>query len=294
MITKRDITRLQGLLYFYAISQAKSKREVAEKLGVSVDTINKYIDDLQNGFKNYFVASNERGSVITPLGKQILELANEVVRVVRNLDQYIDVSDSSKGVVRMWMADAISDYLGVESLFDFFEEFPNVRLESRVNGRIPNISKMETDICLSYEMPQGSNLVLVASKQVRCGLFASRGYIEKYGKPKDRKDLIENHRICSKVEHERYTESWREIVMQAKHVVYTTNSVHSLRRALTAGFGVAICPYMYASEELIPLKEVNFDFDINLYLLAHKETKNLKRIRAVLDRLTTLLESRPG
>lgn len=54
MINKKDISKLESLLYLYAFSKHGSKRAVAEKLGASVDTVNKYISDLQAETKTYF------------------------------------------------------------------------------------------------------------------------------------------------------------------------------------------------------------------------------------------------
>lgn len=88
MISKKDISKLEGLLYLYALSKSKSKREVAEKLGTSVDTVNKYISDLESELKTYFLMSSGRGTVITPEGERILSVSKEIVRALRSIDLY--------------------------------------------------------------------------------------------------------------------------------------------------------------------------------------------------------------
>ena len=79
MINKKDISKLESLLYLYAFSKHGSKRAVAEKLGASVDTVNKYISDLQAETKTYFLKSNGRGTFITPEGKRVLKVAENIV-----------------------------------------------------------------------------------------------------------------------------------------------------------------------------------------------------------------------
>ncbi len=51
MISKKDISKLEGLLVLVAVAEHNSKKKVAEALGLSVDTLNKYVAELG---KTYF------------------------------------------------------------------------------------------------------------------------------------------------------------------------------------------------------------------------------------------------
>lgn len=85
MISKRDILKIESLLFLQAISEAGSKREVAGQLGTSVDTLNKYLSEFEAEMKTKFLISNGRGTVITPEGKRMLDIAQDVVRAVRSM-----------------------------------------------------------------------------------------------------------------------------------------------------------------------------------------------------------------
>lgn len=294
MISKKDIAKLEGLLYLYALSKTGSKREVAEQLGTSVDTINKYISDLEAELKTIFLMSNGRGTIITPEGQQILKVATEMVKALRSISDYGDGAASYKGVVRLGMPDAISDYLGSQKSFDFVKKYPDIHIESEIGNKLPNMNVLEADICLNYDPPQSPDLVLVRSEKVHCGLFAAQSYIDEYGQPKDMNDLLENHRICDKQNHLLYIDGWQEKMKQAKHIVYKTNSIFSLRIMLENGIGVGICPVDYGYKKLVPVLENEFGFDINIFLIAHKDTKDIPRIRVVLDYICNILDSKYG
>lgn len=81
MISKRDILKIESLLFLQAIFEAGSKREVAGQLGTSVDTLNKYLSEFEAEMKTKFLISNGRGTVITPEGKRMLDIAQDVVRL---------------------------------------------------------------------------------------------------------------------------------------------------------------------------------------------------------------------
>lgn len=292
MISKKDIVKLEGLLYLYAISKTKSKREVADKLGTSVDTVNKYLSDLEAELKTYLLVSNGRGTQITPEGGRVLEVATDIVKALRSMNDYAEGAVSYSGIVRLGMPDAIADYLGSERLSAFFEKFPDIHVENTVSAKMPDMSTLEADICLNYETLPNEDLVLIRSKTVPCGLFASQEYLTKYGLPKNMDDMLENHRICDKYNHELYVDGWKDLISRAKHVVYRTNSIFSLRSVLEKGVGIGICPLAYGHENLVHVLQKEFGFGINIYMMAHKDTKDMPRIRAALDYLKGVLDEK--
>lgn len=292
MITKKDISKLDSLLYLYAISQTGSKREVAEQLGTSVDTINKYMAEFEAELKTKFLSCNGRGTVITPEGKQILTISEDVVRAIRSLGDYADRATAYKGIVRLAMPDAIADHFGPKELCKFVKKYPDISFENQVSNKMPDIGVMEADICMDYEVIQHPDTVLIASKEVKGGLFASQKYLDTYGHPLNIDDLVENHRLCSKTTYENYVPDWAEIVSNAKHMVYKTNSIFSMRDILEAGIAIGISPYGYGRANLVHLKNLNFNYSVRIYLMAHKDTKDMPRIRVVLDFLKEMMAKR--
>lgn len=292
MISKKDIAKLEGLLFLYAISKTRSKREVADKLGTSVDTVNKYLSDLEAELKTFLLISNGRGTSVTPEGERILEVADNIVKCLRSMEDYADSAVSHSGIVRLGMPDAIADYLGSERLYDFFGKYPNIHIENCVSAKMPNMNVLEADICLGYEMPSVGDLVLIRSKTVPCGLFAAQKYLKRFGVPKSLDDFLENHRICDKYNHEQYVDGWKDMISHAKHVVYRTNSIFSLRSVLEKAVGIGICPLAYGCENLTQVLKNEFGFGINIYMMAHKDTKDMPRIRVVIDYLKNILDEK--
>ena len=80
MINKQDIFNLRNLMYLYALSKTKNKKAVSDEFGISIDTLNKYIIDLENSIKTKLVFSNARGTMINPEGQLVLEIASEIAR----------------------------------------------------------------------------------------------------------------------------------------------------------------------------------------------------------------------
>ncbi len=294
MITKKDIAKLESLLYLYAISKSKSKRSVAEKLGTTVDTINKYIADLEAEQKTKFLVSNGRGTVITPEGYRILKISENMVRAVRELESYAEAAVSYAGVVRVATLDSLLDYLASDNFFEFMRSYPDLMIEMNVNNALPDMGTLEADICIDYQPPKNEDTVLMATKKLRFGLFASPRYLEEYGTPKNLRDLCNNHRICVKEGYITETPEVHGLLKNAKGVVYRTNSIRVLSSVLSKGIGVGICSHSFGHDNLVHLKHLNFEFSKNIYIIAHKDTKDMPRIRLVLEYLMNLLDERFG
>lgn len=292
MINKKDITKLEGLLYLYAVSKVGSKREVADKLGTSGDTVNKYITDLEAELKTRFLVSNGRGTVITPEGQRILRIADVIVKALHSLGDYGENAASFKGIVRLAMPDAISIYLGTDKLSEFCSQYPDINFEVSVQNVLPNMNALEADIALSYDEPNQSDLVSICTKRVKCGLFASRKYIETHGVPKDLTEMVKKHRICDKINHRDYVPGWRNMMEEAAHLVYSTNSIFALRSSLEEGMGIGMFPLAFNGGNLIHILKEEFSFEIPVYLMAHRETKDTPRIRIVLDTIRKILDEK--
>ena len=60
MVNKKDISIIESLLFLQAIDQCAGKRKASETLNISIDTINKYIESLEDEYilKACFAASS--------------------------------------------------------------------------------------------------------------------------------------------------------------------------------------------------------------------------------------------
>lgn len=180
MINKKDISKLESLLYLYAFSKHGSKRAVAEKLGASVDTVNKYISDLQAETKTYFLKSNGRGTFITPEGKRVLKVAENIVRSLHELDNFGEEASSCKGIVRLGMMDALADYLGSTAkheICSFLESYPDLHLETIIGNTMPDMSTGSDKFIHSFEI----HLPFIVHTRsifhrVACGHFVEVGF----------------------------------------------------------------------------------------------------------------------
>lgn len=185
MITKKDFIKLEGLLYLLSVMQYKSKRKVAEELNTSVDTINKYIDDLEEELGFTVLTSNGRGSVLTPEAEKILDSLNKVTNILEETASLASYKNQVSGKVRFGMTEGVSSCLFPYEIMDFYNKYPKIHIETISSDSRINMNIMEVDINISNDAPLGAELVLIAAIKLKCGLFASKSYIDAFGMPKN-------------------------------------------------------------------------------------------------------------
>ena len=213
MLTKKDMNKLSGLLYLWSISQNSSKRKASDSLNTSMDTVNKYISELEDelGFK--LLASNGRGSQITPQAQEILPFAGTLKSILREIEYVAAANSQVAGLVRVGIEDSITTMPFTQRVLDFFRMYPGLRLQTHISNDISELNAMETDLILSCQPPSSTDMIICQSKEVQCGLFASQNYIAQFGLPYDRDDLLNNHRFCEHVNYSRYIAGDRKSVV---------------------------------------------------------------------------------
>ena len=116
------------------------------------------------------------------------------------------------GVVRVGLPLAVASVLHADGIDEFWQNYPNIRIESVSHYQSPNLNVLDVDLGFMLEPPSGSDLVIVESKVIGCSFVAAPSYLAKYGEPKDLEDLIQNHRICGKLINYRYLKEWKDIM----------------------------------------------------------------------------------
>ena len=280
MFSKKEMAAFNALYYLYAISINHSKREVAELLGTSVDTINKYISDLEYELGVTLLSSNGRGTALTPEGIFYVKAAERIVNTLRNIKTGEKHSPADTQTIKISMPDTVSCDFGEKNIKTFMEKFPGINIVTEIE----DCPDAKADICLSLERPKDSGWINIAEKNISCGLYASRLYLKKYGMPKDYGDLIKGHRICSKNSNENFIPGWGEVLRTSPLSVLQHNSVFANYSAIKNGIGIGICSQNYASNDLVKIKTVtNFDTTYKIYLSARKDVLDTPQIKAFLE-----------
>lgn len=294
MINKKDIKHLESLLLMLAVTQYSGKRKASEALNTSVDTINKYIDDLEQDLSLKLLYSDGRGSNLTENGKRLLESAKQIKHILNNIYISADKSNLTSecaGEVRVAMTVGVDSSLKFAGIGEFYDTYPDIKILSMTSNESPKLDDMSYDIGLAYEEPTSSDTVVLYKVPVRCGFFASPAYLDKHGYPIDYEDMLKKHRLVNKANSGNYIKCWKDTLKKAKNICFTTNSMFSLCEAVRNGAGIGIMPLHYVKEDLVCIDNIKCECNLSFYLFSHVNVKDIPRIRAVINLYKIILDN---
>lgn len=288
MLTKKHLMDLEGLVILSAIAKHGGKRKASDAIGTSVDTINKYIENLEANVGYTLLMSNGRGSCLTERAKHLVANIDSIEKVFNQM--YSQKKDDVNGEVRISMPLSISNYIEPFCIGQFFDKYPDIKLHSISSLDMPAFSSLDVDIGLSFNPPESADWVIMYAKKIELGYFSAPQYLAAHGYPVDYEDMIENHRLVYKPGMQNYFKSWKDILKRAKHICYESNSTFALMEVLKNGIGIGILPMRYKDRGMVCLDNIKCENDLTIYIIARTSSKDTPRVRAVIDFYRELLD----
>lgn len=288
----KDINLLQAICYLKIIEKYSGKKQAAQQFGVSIDTLNKYIDNLEQELGYKVLSSNVRGSFLTPRGKELLKKSAIIESVLDDVKSKAEDGKEVSGEVRVAISSIAASALFSKDLVSFHEQYPKIKLLHLIRNEDgqKTIPFSDVDIALSVSLPSDTDSVIICSKKIEFGFFAAPQYISKYGCPQNLEDLINNHHIINKIGYKKYIEGWEDILKKAKSNNFATNVSYYMYEVLKSGLGIGIMPMRFKQEGMFHLEHLPCQSNISLHLITHQGSKDIPKNRAVLNYYKDLLQ----
>lgn len=274
---------LRNILSFLAVAKNGQISETARQSGMKQSNLSNYLKELNAYFGTELFYRVHKGVQLTETGKQVFEIACGIEHTLYEIQNFSNSAHQVSGDLRLWASEGIGAMYISECLPEFYRQYPDVHLEISCSLDAPqNIH--EIDMAIVYQEPKQENAVIIHKGFLSFALYASKEYLSQSGYPKDLKDMIENHRICSRGNYCKW-HSWNEVITNAKHLVTTTNSSGMLLSIVKEGVGISLLPICVAQkeDELMRLSKIPMVIDHPFWIISHKDTKDLPKVRALLD-----------
>lgn len=284
MITKKSLQNLNGLLMLSAIAKYQSKRKVAEVTNSSIDTVNKYISNLEQDLGVQLVINNAKGTYLTSRAVSIVEQVENVQELLDKIYREHHTQDKCEGNVCICLPLMVSTALSPYCVSCFSETYPRIKVISLTTLGSPNYEEMGIDFGIVTAQPVSSkDFSLLYKKNIECCFFAVPDYLAKYGYPKDTNDLLKNHRIINGLQNTNYIPGWKNLIARAQNISFSTNSTFAVVEAIRHGLGVGLMPRQFQSGNLVCLDKLNDHFQMTVYLVVNNCTKDIPRVKIVTE-----------
>ena len=276
------------LRHFLAVAREGSTLAAAKVLRVNQSTVHRHVSALEKDLGCKLVERHPTGYRLTDLGMELRAYAERMDESAAAFERH--VASSAKGMtgcIRLTCSTAVGHRLMKSGLIDRFSaRYPGLQVALMMTERLTDLSKGEADIAIRGGEPSDESLIGKKMADVPWGIYATRSYIERFGRPQQPGDL-NNHRVIRFDKGLANHKAARWLKSNAPHAIVCGESgnIPSILLAVKSGAGVAHLPAPVGDcdPELVcvlgPLKELSYP----MYLLAHRDLRNAPRVSAFFD-----------
>ncbi|MDF2879853.1 MAG: putative Transcriptional regulator [Clostridiaceae bacterium] len=274
--------QLEYFKYFYDVANEKSISKVALKSHISQSALSKQIQKLEDSLGVKLMERSNKGIELTEAGKIALKYSENILKNYVRLGEVLQSYILNDNVVKIDACWSMAAYIMPAIIYEMKKKFTDYSFQITSNNceKIEdNILQDVSDVGVVYRLPENKSIV---HHKLSCDKFAlvSGGDINI---PENIKlnDIFNYpmimlsgnpgiiHAVNAKL---------REIDRNYKdlNVVFTVDSVESIKYSLKKGQGIAILPYMAVKEEIENgiLRETiveNLNMEYNIHLIYKKQ-----------------------
>jgi DNA-binding transcriptional LysR family regulator len=235
--------------YFYYVAKLKNMNETAKFLNIAQPALSRKIITLENHLNCKLFTRTPKGLEITRKGEELFAIIERTFLELKGFSYNASVSSNNgqKRKIRIATTQPIAAYILNDPLISYMDNNPEVTFEVIADNQHIDVLINDVDIAIRPFDTNGKGLEQIPLFILVKQLFASPGYLKKFGAPKDVEDL-NNHRFISYAQPEKHPYSdilWSlKLGMPQNEVrepVFTANAIECLVEAAQKGVGIFGC-----------------------------------------------------
>jgi DNA-binding transcriptional LysR family regulator len=279
------------LRYFLAAARSGSLSAASRELGSNQPTVGRRIAALEQVLGFRLFQRHPHGLTLTEDGQRILEAATAMDDLAAGLARVMPQEGELGGTVRVAAPEGLAVALITPALAGFARAHPALDLVVQPAVTSADLVRGEADVAIRLYRPEVADLVIRRLRVMEFGLYAAEEYLSRYGVPRKLEEL-RAHRFISYGPQLQGQEDniWLLSMVPDARMVFRSDSTLTRLAAAEAGFGIAVLPHMVAGDRLqrvlpgvtAPAREI--------WLVVHRDLKDIPRVRAVMEFLSEVIE----
>ncbi|HEX2539705.1 MAG TPA: LysR family transcriptional regulator [Caldimonas sp.] len=284
------------LKYLLGVGRHGSTLAAGRALKVDQSTVQRRLADLEKRIGQSLVQRQATGYRLTELGQELLPFAEAVESAVRAFEERLQaLKDDASGVIRMTCPEPIVLKMTQAGLLErFHARHPRLQVQFVMSDRYVDLANGDADVALRSGDTEDELLTGRKIADSHWALFASKGYVERFGRPADLGDLS-GHALVGFDETmaKHRAAQWLRSLGPDVQIASRCNSVLGLIHSVKAGVGVGPLPLPLGDSEpdLVRLTDPVPELTRSWRLLTTQELRRTPRVSAFFDFIIDEIES---
>lgn len=272
---------------FLAVVRERSLSGAARALSLTQPTIGRHIDTLEQSLgvalftrSRAGLAPTEGAQSLVPYAEAMASAASAMARAASGQ------AEEERGTVRLTASEMMGAEVLPPLLTAFRRQHPAIDLELVLSNRQEDLLRREADIAVRNVKPAQGSLIGKKLGSVALGLHAHPSYVKAFGAPRSVEDLAVHPLIGFDRSASMRSLPKLGFTLSRDSFALRCDSDLGQYRALCAGFGVGLCQTPLARrDQLVRLLPDAVQFDMEVWLVMHKDQKSTRRLRLLFDHL---------
>jgi len=282
------------LKIFHTVAEIGSFTKASTILNLSQSAISRQVQSLENDLKIHLFERHARGLVLTDNGEYLYKTAHEVISKLKDIETTLgDEKDKLHGKLTITTVVSFGTTWLTPRIQEFMRMHPEIEIELIFDDKELDLSTRQADIGIFMRRPKQLNYIQRKLINLHYHIYASIKYLEKFGHPKNVRDLNKHKFITygkgapSPVFNPDWALKLGAKDNKKRKPIMKVNSVYGLLLAVQSGVGLAALPdYMTINIPSIvkilpdvegPLTETHFVYPPSL-----KDSAKVKAFRNFL------------
>lgn len=280
------------LRVFHAVAEAGSLTRGGDTLGLSQSAVSRQISTLEGNLGTSLFHRHARGLILTEQGEELFRTAHEIYGKVARAEGILkDKKDKPSGDLRVTASVGLGSTWLTPRLKEFIELYPEIRLDLILEDGELDLGMREADIAIRLTKATQPDLIQRPLFVGGYHIYASVGYLEKYGTPATM-DELRDHKVILYGQHTDLPFQGMNYIEQSGgpdsapiEPVLRINSIYGILTAVENGIGIAALPdyTAFGNDRVVRiLSDVNTP-PMETWFVYPEELRNSKRVAVFRD-----------
>ena len=244
---------LNDMALFVEVVKVRSFRRAAEALGMPNSTLSRRISGLEKAIGLRLLHRTTRKLELTEAGQLYFDRCKRIVEEARLAHEQLgEMLAQPSGLLRVSMPVDFANVYLAPLIAEFAGNYPGISFDFDLTPRQVDLVSEPVDVVIRMGEPATSNLIARKLTTLRRGLYASPGYLQRFGTPRQPSDLVKHECLRLRTP---MPDNW--ILSTAGETIeveiagrFQLNSVGMLRRLAMLDQGIAVLAEGIAAEDL--------------------------------------------
>lgn len=271
---------------FLAIARAGQLARAAHVLGVDATTMGRRLRRLEARLGASLFEQTREGQVLTEAGEALLVAVEGMARAASGIAEGGAGAGELAGTLRISVPEGFGGWFLPRHVERFAEANLRLTLDLVANSGLLSLSKREADIAVTLSRPKAGPVIARKLSDYGLRVYASPAYLARHGRIRRPADLGEGHRLVGYIPDLLYDPVLNYLgeIHPGLAATVRSSSINAQHRLIAAGAGIGVLPCFMGDADpgltpLLPERRIVRSF----WLVTHKDTHNLARVRAGKD-----------